>query len=108
MIARLWSARTSTSLSTKYMEHFWHSVAPSLRQIEGYVSASVLVRSQAELVEILVITVWKSYEAIDAFTGAKRDTAVVAGAAAELLTDYDRRVRHYEIAQVDGLTYAQP
>lgn len=107
MIARLWSARTSTSLYTKYMEHFWQSVAPSLRQFDGYVSASLLVRSQAELVEILVITVWQSYEAIDAFTGSKRDTAVVAPEAAELLTDYDRRVRHYEIAQVDGVTFGQ-
>jgi heme-degrading monooxygenase HmoA len=108
MIARLWSARTSTSLSTKYMEHFWSSVAPSLREFDGYVSASLLVRSQAELVEILVITVWQSYQAIDAFAGPNRDAAVVGGPAAELLVDYDRRVRHFEIAQVDGVTFRQP
>lgn len=107
MIARLWSARTSTALSAKYMEHFRQSVAPSLRKLDGYVSASLLVRSQAELAEILVITVWRSYEAIDAFAGAERDTAVVDAEAAALLSDYDRRVRHYEMAQVDGLTFSQ-
>ena len=107
MIARLWSARTSTALSTKYMEHFWQVVAPSLRKFEGYVSAQLLVRSQAELVEILVITVWQSYQAIDAFAGPNRDVAVVAPEAAELLVDYDRRVRHFEIAQVDGVTFRQ-
>jgi heme-degrading monooxygenase HmoA len=107
MIARLWSARTTTTLSAKYMEHFWHSVAPVLQKVPGYRSASVMVRSQGDHVEILVITVWDSYQAIDAFAGPNRDTAVVDSDAAALLTDYDRRVRHYEIAQVDGLTFRQ-
>lgn len=108
MIARLWSARTTTSQSSKYLEHFWQSVAPTLRKVRGYLSASLLVRSQGDHVEILVITVWESYQAIDTFAGPNRDTAVVASEAAALLTDYDRRVRHYEIAQVDGLTFRQP
>lgn len=108
MIARLWSARTTASLSTKYMEHFWQSVAPVLRKVQGYQSASVLVRPQGDLVEVLVITVWESYQAVDAFAGPSRDTAVVDSDAAALLSDYDRRVRHYEIAQVDGLTFRQP
>jgi len=107
MIARLWSARTSTALYSKYMEHFWHDVAPTLRKVDGYLSASLMVRSHGDVVEILVITVWHSYQAIDAFAGPSRDTAVVASAAAALLSDYDRRVRHYEIAQVDGLTFGQ-
>jgi len=108
MIARLWSARTTTTLSVKYMEHFWQSVAPVLRKVKGYQSASVLVRPQGDLVEVLVITVWESYQAVDAFAGANRDTAVVSSEAAALLNDYDRRVRHYEIAQVDGLSFRQP
>jgi heme-degrading monooxygenase HmoA len=107
MIARLWSARTTTSLSTKYMEHFWQSVTPSLRQLPGYVAASVLIRSQGESVEILVTTVWDSYRAIEGFAGANRETAVVAPEAAALLTDYDRRVRHYEVAQVDGVSFTK-
>jgi len=36
-----------------------------------------------------------------------RETAVVANEAAALLTDYDRRVRHYEVAQMDGLSFRQ-
>jgi heme-degrading monooxygenase HmoA len=105
MIARLWSARTSKAKSTSYLEHFWQSVVPSLREFDGYVSASVLVRPFGDSVEILVITEWKSFQAIDAFAGADRETAVVASAAAALLTDYDRRVRHYEVAQRDGPSF---
>src|ERR1700689_4016930 len=105
MIARLWSARTTKAQSTKYLEHFWQSMVPSLRTYEGYVASKVMVRSQGDLVEILVTTVWKSLQAIDAFAGADRETAVVASEAAALLSDYDRRVRHYEVAQMDGRSF---
>jgi hypothetical protein len=50
-------------------------------------------------VEIVVTTYWQSLAAIDAFAGPDREFAVVAAEAAALLTDYDRRVRHYEVAQ---------
>ncbi|MGB2669548.1 MAG: antibiotic biosynthesis monooxygenase [Candidatus Acidiferrum sp.] len=107
MIARLWSAHTTNSQSTRYLEHFWQSVVPALRKFDGYVSSSVLVRSHGDSVEILVTTVWQSLQAIEAFAGSDRETAVVASEAAALLTDYDRRVRHYEVAQMDGLTFRQ-
>ena len=107
MIARLWSARTTSLQSTRYLEHFWQSVVPSLQTFNGYVGSSVLVRSQGESVEILVSTVWQSLQAIEAFAGSDRETAMVASEAAALLTDYDTRVRHYEVAQMDGLTFRQ-
>lgn len=108
MIARLWSARATTPQSTLYLEHFWQSVVPSLRKFDGYLSASVLVRPYRDSVEILVVTIWQSLRAIDSFAGSDRDTAVVASDAAALLTDYDRRVRHYEVAQRDGLAFQKP
>jgi heme-degrading monooxygenase HmoA len=107
MIARLWSARATKTQSTQYLEHFWQSVVPNLRTLNGYVCSNVLVRSQGDAVEILVTTVWQSLQAIDAFAGTDRETAVVAHEAAALLTDYDRRVRHYEVAQMDGLSFRQ-
>lgn len=107
MIARLWSARATKTQSTQYLEHFWQSVVPSLRTHTGYVWSNVLVRSQGDAVEILVTTVWQSLQAIDSFAGADREIAVVAHEAAALLTDYDRRVRHYEVAQMDGLSFRQ-
>jgi heme-degrading monooxygenase HmoA len=105
MIARLWSARSTATQSTRYLEHFWQSVVPNLRNFDGYISSSVLVRASGDSVEILVATVWKSFKAIEAFAGPDRETAVVASEAAALLSDYDRRVRHYEVAQVEGLSF---
>lgn len=100
MVARLWSARTTSQLSTAYTDYFSQNVLPELRAIRGFVSAQVLTRSDAAAseVEILVITTWESFEAIAAFAGADCEAAVVHPAAAALLTGYDRRVRHFDLA----------
>ena len=105
MIARLWSARTTAANSTRYLEYFWQAVVPTLRKVDGYLGATVLVRSHGDLVEVLVTTTWKSFEAVDAFAGADRTKAVVASEAAAFLSDYDRHVRHYEVAQLDGINF---
>jgi heme-degrading monooxygenase HmoA len=105
MILRLWSARTTQDQSQIYLRHFSDSVLPALRRSKGYISSAVLSRPASSGIEILVITVWKSLEVIDGFAGADREAAVVAPEAAALLTDYDRRVRHFEIASLDGVSF---
>jgi heme-degrading monooxygenase HmoA len=97
MIVRLWSARTSEVQSLRYVEHFSSSVLPKLRGSSGYAGASVLIRQANDEVEILVATGWKSHEAIREFAGEDFEAAVVADEAAALLSEFDRRVRHYEL-----------
>jgi heme-degrading monooxygenase HmoA len=98
MIARLWSARTTPALSDSYLQHFAEAVLPELGRIPGFLGATVSSRPAPGSVEILVTTYWASFVAIDAFAGSDREAAVVAAEAAALLTDYDKRVRHYEVA----------
>ena len=73
-------------------------VRPELHGIHGFLGATVSTRPAPGAVEILVTTYWASFGAIDAFSGSDREAAVVAAEAAALLTDFDKRVRHYEIA----------
>jgi heme-degrading monooxygenase HmoA len=98
MIARLWSAHTTPALSDSYLQHFEQSVQPELRRVDGFLGAAVCTRPIRGSVEILVTTYWQSFTAIDAFAGADRESAVVAPEAVALLTDFDKRVRHYEVA----------
>jgi len=49
-------------------------------------------------VEIVVITRWQSLDAVRAFAGPDPERAVVAPDAVPLLSRWDSRVRHYEIA----------
>lgn len=98
MIARLWSARTTPALSDSYLHHFEQAVQTELRRIPGFLGATVGTSPTPGAVEILVTTYWASFSAIDAFAGSDREAAVVAAEAAALLTDFDKRVRHYEVA----------
>jgi hypothetical protein len=97
-ILRHWSARATEAQLPKYLEHFSKNVLPELRRVPGYLGANVSVRHNASEAEIFVETTWRSLESIRVFAGADLEAAVVAPEAAALLTDYDRRVRHSEIA----------
>jgi len=98
MIARVWSAHTTPALSESYLQHFEQAVQPQLRRVDGFLGATVSTRPVSGSVEILVTTYWASFMAVDAFAGVDREAAVVAAEAAALLTDFDKRVRHYEVA----------
>jgi heme-degrading monooxygenase HmoA len=101
MIARLWSARTTAALSLSYLDHFRRQVQPELHKVNGFAGATVLTRSAPTGVEILVTTFWQSLQSVDAFASPDREAAVVAPEAAALLTDYDRRVHHYDLTISD-------
>jgi hypothetical protein len=58
----------------------------------------LLERDAPEGVEIIVLTFWRSLDSIRGFAGPDLEGAVVAEEAAALLTQFDRRVRHYEVA----------
>jgi heme-degrading monooxygenase HmoA len=101
MIARVWSARTTGAQAPAYLEHLRTRVLPAVRAVDGYGGAVVLERAAPEAVEIIVLTFWRSLDAIRGFAGPDLEGAVVAEEAAALLTQFDRRVRHYEIAVRD-------
>jgi heme-degrading monooxygenase HmoA len=101
MIARLWSAQTTPAQAPAYVEHLRGQVLPTLRKVDGYIGAMLLERALPEAVEILVLTFWRSVDAIREFAGADLEEAVVAEDAAALLAQFDRRVRHYEVAVKD-------
>jgi len=101
MIARLWSAQTTPALSNAYLHHFDQTVRPQLQRLDGFLGVTVCTRPLPGAVEIVVTTYWKSLAAIDTFAGTDREAAIVAGEAAALLADFDKRVRHYEVAIAD-------
>jgi heme-degrading monooxygenase HmoA len=103
MIARFWSAQTTRAQAPAYVEHLRTQVLPAVRRVDGYGGALLLERAVDDAVEIIVVTFWQSLDAIRGFAGPDLEAAVVAAEAAALLTQFDRRVRHYEVAvQDDG------
>jgi len=98
MIARLWRAFAARERANDYVEHFQRSVFPELIHIDGYRGAYVMQRDLNDGVEIMVMTLWESMDAIRKFAGKNAEAAVVEPAAQALLRAYDATVTHYEIA----------
>jgi|SRR5579884_3060595 len=101
MIARIWSAQTTPAQAPAYIAHLQTKVLPAVRAVDGYGGALLLERAVPDAVEIIVLTFWQSVESIRGFAGADVEEAVVAEEAAALLTQFDRRVQHYEIVVQD-------
>jgi uncharacterized protein YciI/heme-degrading monooxygenase HmoA len=100
-ILRSWSARTSNEQLPKYLQHFSKTVLPHLRQVPGYLGATVSLRHHEDEAEIFVETNWRSLESVHNFAGPEIESALVADEAAAFLTDFDRTVRHYDIVLSD-------
>ncbi len=103
MIARVWSAQTTHAQAPAYVEHLRTQVLPAVRTMDGYGGAMLLERAILGAVEIIVLTFWRSVDSIRGFAGADLEGAVVAEEAAALLTQFDRRVRYYEVAVKDDV-----
>lgn len=104
MIARFWSAQATPAQTPAYVDHLRTHVLLALSKVEGYLGAVLLERGTSDAVEIIVITWWRSLDAIRGFAGADLEKAVVADEAASLLTHFDYRVRHYEVTVKDDVS----
>ena len=98
IIVREWRARAHQGKAAAYPAHFTHAVLPALKKIEGFVGTTLARhRLHDGRIEFVVLTHWRSMDAIRAFAGDDPARAVVDPAAVAALTDYDRAVRHYEV-----------
>ena len=96
MIVRMWVAHATLEGAARYQEHFARHVLPTLSELDGYLGASLLGRSDGDEVELVVLTRWRSIESVRAFSGDDLERAVVAEEARAVLARWDPRVRHYE------------
>jgi heme-degrading monooxygenase HmoA len=100
MIARVWHCIAADSDKVAdYVAHFEHAVLPELKQIAGYQEAYILRRQLADGVELTVMTLWESMDAIRKFAGENAETAVVAPAAQAVLRSFDTTVTHFETSK---------
>lgn len=103
MIARVWAARATPANADAYRDHFDRAVAPAMRRLEGHAGAELLTLNRGDEVEIVVITRWRSLDAIVGFAGDDIESAVVAPEAQQLLLSWDRCVRHFTVSSMTGL-----
>ena len=96
MITRLWRARAaSTEAAEAYQRYFSGEAVLHLNRIPGFQGARLLARDSDGLIEILVMTLWDSMDAVRAFAGERADVAVVEPAVRAILSEFDDQVSHY-------------
>jgi heme-degrading monooxygenase HmoA len=97
MISRQWRGLARRNQAQNYIEHLRTDTFPALREMPGFLSASILSRPYGEGIEFLVVTQWRALDDIALFSGADLEVAVVPDEVARMMIDYDRRVKHYEV-----------
>jgi heme-degrading monooxygenase HmoA len=97
MISRHWRGLAKPPHAEDYVQHLRSETFPSLTKISGFISASILRRELPEGVEFLIVTNWESIGAIQEFAGENFEIAVVPEKVQNMMLDYDRLARHYEV-----------
>jgi heme-degrading monooxygenase HmoA len=98
MISRHWRALARVERAHEYVVHLQQHTFPELRKLPGFLGATVLRRDQSQGVEFVVVTNWRSAEAIAAFSGGHDvEVAVVPPEVREMMLEYDLRARHYRV-----------
>jgi heme-degrading monooxygenase HmoA len=99
MIVREWRAWATPEGYARYEQHFRTAVLPHLREIPGCLDAQLLRRdAESGEIEIVALSYYESLDAIRAFAGDDLERAVVEPAARAVLSRFDERCRHYEVA----------
>jgi heme-degrading monooxygenase HmoA len=97
VISRHWRGLAKTECADDYVAHLKGETLPALETLPGFVAASILARATPEGVEFVIITSWKSLDAIHSFAGSDAEVAVVPPVVVSMMREYDSRVRHYEV-----------
>ena len=97
MISRQWRGLAKASSAEAYIDHLRLETFPAIGNLAGFMGATILRRTVPEGVEFLIVTTWASLEAIHAFAGINAESAVVPAKVHDMMVEYDRVVRHYEV-----------
>lgn len=100
MIVRLWHGWTTPANAPKYEALLREEIFKGIRSrgIPGFVGIELLTRSLAGEVEFLTVMRFESLEAVRGFAGEDYELAVVPPQARELLSRFDARSSHYNLA----------
>jgi heme-degrading monooxygenase HmoA len=97
VISRQWRGLARSERAQDYIRHLLTETFPALRKIPGFVDASILSRTLATGVEFQIVTRWESIDAIVKFAGADPEVSVVPPPAVDMMIEYDRRAKHFEV-----------
>ena len=103
MIARVWHGYTKPENADAYESMLKPELLPGVSKVKGYRGSYLLRRAAGAEVEFITVLLWDSIDAIKAIAGADCETAVVPEERRKVLSRYDAKAVHYEVASVHGI-----
>ena len=104
MIARHWTGIVKKDKANEYITHLKDETFKTLVTINGFIEASILKRDLPEGVEFLIITKWRSFDAIKQFAGENYETAVVPITAQAMMVRFDTLVKHFDVTYLMNMS----
>ncbi|MEV6771077.1 hypothetical protein AB0N05_20905 [Nocardia sp. NPDC051030] len=98
MIARIWRGVIRAADLDEYVAYIEDTGIKEYKQTPGNQGAWMLTRLDGDRAEILTLSFWESYAAIEGFAGADLDKAVYYPEDDRFLLERPDKVLHYEIA----------
>jgi heme-degrading monooxygenase HmoA len=98
MIARIWRGWAPQARADDYQRHYESEVSEHLRTVSGFRGAQLLRREAGGEVMFTSVTWFTSLDAVREFAGPDYERAVVEEAARAVLSGWDERVSHHEVA----------
>jgi heme-degrading monooxygenase HmoA len=98
MIARIWRGWAPQTRADDYQRHYETEVTEHLRTVSGFRGAQLLRREANGQVTFTSVTWFTGMDAVREWAGDNYELAVVEAAARAVLSGWDERVSHHEVA----------
>ncbi|WP_174416432.1 hypothetical protein [Nocardia concava] len=98
MIARIWRGVIRATDVDEYVRYIEDTGIKEYKQTPGNRGAWMLTRVDGERAEVVTLSFWESYAAIEGFAGADIEKAVYYPEDDRFLLERTDKVLHYEIA----------
>jgi len=99
MITRVWHGWAPAAGADAYQEHFRTDVLRNLERVAGFRGAQLWRREDDGQVEFVAVTTFDSVDDVRRFAGVDYERAVVEPEARKVLSRFDERCAHYEVAE---------
>ena len=98
VIARIWRGVTPKSKSAEYLAYLKKTGVKDYRKTRGNMGVTILVRHAEKETEFIIISLWKSMNAIKKFAGDDAEKARYYPKDREFLLELEPKVKHYDVA----------
>ena len=97
VIARIWHGKTKTEKADEYERYLREAGISKIKAIDGNKGVQLLRKTNGDMTEFMVISYWKSIDAIKKFAGEDYGKAYQLPRDAEFLVEPESLVQHYEV-----------